>query len=56
MSRIMNDFAPIYEQCGLCLVHDCKDCPFGLFYEDEDQDSRLVEDKLLQGQLRWDYT
>lgn len=54
----MNDFAPIYHQCSLCTVNDCRKCPYGLFYEDEEenQDDRLVEDKLLQGQLRWDYT
>lgn len=58
MSRIINDFASIYHQCSLCTVDDCRTCPYDLFYEDEEenQDDRLVEDKLLQGQLRWDYT
>ena len=51
----MKDFEPTYPQSAHCGVDNCKDCPFRLFYED-DQDSRIVENKLLEGQLRWDYT
>ena len=34
----MNDFEPTYRECADCRVDNCKDCPFGLFYEDEDQE------------------
>ena len=36
---MMNDFEPTYRQCADCMVDNCKDCPFGLYYEDQNNEA-----------------